>query len=745
TSSLSRLKRKDAWFGGSKSNIKLQTAPSVSKGKPTAVQKHSLPSSAPGTLPSETLMLQITNLEALVDEPSQTKSFYFDPLLPIERCVKRILKTYPFSLDVGQFGFFDVKQSTSPEGRWLDNKRTFASYQLQNNDILEFKKRYISYGVSLAGNLKPYYQFDARATVGQLREIIEHNYLETGLIKDAARGSEYGLYIPGDHEGELENRRSLFSYNILNMQLIEYRRRLQPLTIFEAGRQAVFQVDYLKPLGLLEAEVCAKFLLERFDQSSCSLQQHGIIGVSVNLNQSLVYQNIRPPATLIMKVNRAPSASSEAQQDDPSMLTNIYEEPDDERFIKYEKAPTATTAPVIMACSFNKIVTHLTHEKWSDLSFMGALLLTFRVFTTPSNLLQKLIERYNAPVCLPKAESAVIKLRVLNFLRKWVIDWPQDFEGGAKDILIDFVQFQVTNAPDVSSVSKSTCLKIVKKLTQDQQPGSTVRRKAPKASRSLRTTVFIGNAVDKHGSIFDFPEDDIAAELTRIDTDIYQGLSASEFLGQNWAKEATQMKCPTIMEMITRFNAISMWVAFLILEPVGFQLRAKRFEKLIRIADVLLERNNFQTLMAFLGGMNNASVSRLKFTKEVLSKKAVAKLTELEKLMNMESSYAKYREALTQRQPPIIPYVGVYLSDLTFVEDGNPDQIDGLINFSKYQLAYDTISKIETYKVVKSTPSPSPENTEICRVLLDIPLHSEKQLYEMSLEREPRGAVKCTP
>jgi len=55
-------------------------------------------------------------------------------------------------------------------------------------------------------------------------------------------------------------------------------------------------------------------------------------------------------------------------------------------------------------------------------------------------------------------------------------------------------------------------------------------------------------------------------------------------------------------------------------------------------------------------------------------------------MMDSKLNYKKYRDALVQEAEhklPVVPYLGVYLRDLTFIDEGNPDYIDDLINFGK--------------------------------------------------------------
>ena len=45
--------------------------------------------------------------------------------------------------------------------------------------------------------------------------------------------------------------------------------------------------------------------------------------------------------------------------------------------------------------------------------------------------------------------------------------------------------------------------------------------------------------------------------------------------------------------------------------------------------------------------------------------------------------------------PPTIPYLGIYLSDLTYIEEGTPNFSDkGLLNFSKMRMVGNFTSRV---------------------------------------------------
>lgn len=78
------------------------------------------------------------------------------------------------------------------------------------------------------------------------------------------------------------------------------------------------------------------------------------------------------------------------------------------------------------------------------------------------------------------------------------------------------------------------------------------------------------------------------------------------------------------------------------------------------------------------------------------------------------------------------------MSDLTFIDDGNPDYTKkNLINFQKRELVYSVISDIER---CKQTAYTFPRVEPIYTLLVELPTCTDKDLYQLSLAYEPRVA-----
>ena len=120
-----------------------------------------------------------------------------------------------------------------------------------------------------------------------------------------------------------------------------------------------------------------------------------------------------------------------------------------------------------------------------------------------------------------------------------------------------------------------------------------------------------------------------------------------------------------------------------------------------------------------------------------MSKKGVKRLAVIKELMSPNKSYGAYRKAMHTGQPPFVPYIGVYMSDLVFIEDGNKNELsEGVINFYKRKLLSDVIKEMQQYQQ-------EPYNLRVIpqiRIYLEnVNPISDDELYKRSKEVDPKG------
>jgi hypothetical protein len=94
------------------------------------------------------------------------------------------------------------------------------------------------------------------------------------------------------------------------------------------------------------------------------------------------------------------------------------------------------------------------------------------------------------------------------------------------------------------------------------------------------------------------------------------------------------------------------------------------------------------------------------------------------------------RNELKLCTPPILPYIGLYLTDLTFIEDANKNILNDKINFSKCRKLAKVIREIQTYQQ-KSYDFIS--IVELSNKLKNINVFTENQLIELSYKREAKA------
>mmetsp|Transcript_28104 Transcript_28104/g.39669 ORF Transcript_28104/g.39669 Transcript_28104/m.39669 type:complete len:1034 (+) Transcript_28104:92-3193(+) len=440
-----------------------------------------------------------------------------------------------------------------------------------------------------------------------------------------------------------------------------------------------------------------------------------------------------------IKVKLLAAADEEDILKNNDPLSLQMEEDDSEHNIMYKDGNKE-----IRGASLTKMMQKLTHEKASDTELLQCFLNTFTAFTTHLELLNLLVLRYRTPkpknLDMPtfqKTKLLPIRLRVINFLKFWIKkDYLQFKEGPLADAARDF-------ATKIISLSMPNPAKEIVNLLDEAKQGTLGKGRivsgkppAPHIPMNLKSDL----------TLMDIHPEEVARQMTLMEHEMFKKIKSHECIKQKWVKEAQKENAQNIINMIRRFNRVSLWVATEIVSIEDLKLRAVMLNRFIFIAQKCLELNNFNAVMEILSALNNSAVHRLRRTWELLPAKSLEAMEDMTKLMDGEGNFAGYRETLKQSQPPILPYLGLVLTDLVFLDDGNPDLVPDtkLLNVAKWTLISGVVHReILTRAEITYTLEPL---AFIQDFLEKRPvIENQHELYELSLKREARSKKSRRP
>eukprot|EP01088_Endostelium_zonatum_P020160 TRINITY_DN728_c1_g2_i1.p1 TRINITY_DN728_c1_g2~~TRINITY_DN728_c1_g2_i1.p1 ORF type:complete len:1443 (-),score=436.88 TRINITY_DN728_c1_g2_i1:116-4444(-) len=442
-----------------------------------------------------------------------------------------------------------------------------------------------------------------------------------------------------------------------------------------------------------------------------------------------------------------------------------FDEPDGEQNIVFTAETAMMPRPEIKGGTLEKLVQRLTFEAYPDPDFTKAFLLTYRTFTTPSELLSLLILRYLIPK--PKhiigdaaateewmtSKVNAIRLRVFNVMNQWVRTHFYDFDAD-KSLINTLNEFITSHM--MSGMPKAA--EQLKKLLSRKLDGTEVD--APEMvvfnpKEGPPPPLYPPNYLSSNPIKFlDWPAMEISRQLTMIEYNLFKSIKPWECLNQAWTKKTTRdEKSPNIMAMIGRFNQVSRWVATEVVKEKILKQRTAVLDFFINVAIGCRELKNYNGMMEIVSGLQSSSVYRLNQTWAGVSKAQKRQYEEIHELMSREKNHNNFRTHLHSVDPPCIPYLGVYLTDLTFIEDGNKDYIKvtpsaknstsgeggsdeiSLINFVKRRKIANVIREIQQYQ---QTPYPLTDVPELKDFLLKANYSNEDDCYKMSTANEAK-------
>ncbi|XP_010855229.1 PREDICTED: ras-specific guanine nucleotide-releasing factor RalGPS1 isoform X3 [Bison bison bison] len=148
---------------------------------------------------------------------------------------------------------------------------------------------------------------------------------------------------------------------------------------------------------------------------------------------------------------------------------------------------------------------------------------------------------------------------------------------------------------------------------------------------------------------------------------------AKELASCGWSKKEKHSLAPNVVAFTRRFNQVSFWVVREILTAQTLKIRAEILSHFVKIAKKLLELNNLHSLMSVVSALQSAPIFRLTKTWALLNRKDKTTFEKLDYLMSKEDNYKRTREYIRSlKMVPSIPYLGIYLLDLIYIDSAYP-------------------------------------------------------------------------
>lgn len=409
-----------------------------------------------------------------------------------------------------------------------------------------------------------------------------------------------------------------------------------------------------------------------------------------------------------------------------------------------------------------------THESTPDALFVSSFFLTFRLFCTPNKLAETLIDRFEYVADSPHM-SGPVRLRVYNVFKQWLEShWRDETDHNALSVIQPFAETKLATAlPSASKrildliqrVSSSDSTLVPRLVSSIGKTNTTISHyvpvdtplPAPALNKSQAQALLIWKSGGHCPTIMDFEPLEIARQLTMKQMSIFCSIVPEELLGSQWMKKGGTGS-PNVKALTALSTDLSNLVADNILHYNEVKKRAAVIKQWIKIAHQCLELKNYDALMAIICSLNSSTITRLRRTWDVVSPKRKELLQQLQAVVEPAQNNKALRGRLADHVPPCLPFQGMFLTDLTFVDIGNPptkqlQDADGrdktVINFDKHTRTAKIIGEMQRFQIpYRLTELPDLQDwlqSEMDRVReSDASNNVQVSYYRKSLMLEPR-------
>ncbi|XP_039677482.1 RAS guanyl-releasing protein 2-like isoform X4 [Perca fluviatilis] len=201
------------------------------------------------------------------------------------------------------------------------------------------------------------------------------------------------------------------------------------------------------------------------------------------------------------------------------------------------------------------------------------------------------------------SSTAERRTRICHLVKYWISEFPAEFNLSPElaDQIKDFKDLLTTEGNE--SQSRLIDLDSVPSYKWKRQ----VTQRVPSVSKKRKMSL-----------LFDHLDScELAEHLTYLEYKSFCKILFQDY--HSFVMHGCTVDNPILERFITLFNSVSQWIQLMVLSKPTAPQRAAVISHFIRVAQKLLQLQNFNTLMAVVGGLSNSSISRLKDTQSHIS------------------------------------------------------------------------------------------------------------------------------
>jgi len=183
---------------------------------------------------------------------------------------------------------------------------------------------------------------------------------------------------------------------------------------------------------------------------------------------------------------------------------------------------------------------------------------------------------------------------------------------------------------------------------------------------------------------------EFARQLTLFEWKLFRDTEIASF-------KTGMENCAHLLKFTSWFNGLCSFIVTDILRP-ELEARIDTLKWWIKVCGHCQKLRNFNGMMEILSALGSCSLTRLRKSWDALPSKYLKKYADYEERMSSLENFKNYRQSLHSEKKPVIPYLGIHLRDLIFLEENSNTLQNGNVNTFKLEHLDKVITLVTTFQ-----------------------------------------------